>query len=207
MNNLDKICVYFDGKFEKFGRTPLGVDWNSSLSQKIRFEQVLKIINPNMDIFNINDIGCGYGQLTELLDNNRILKYTGYDLSEKMISAAKKEYASSEKFNFIKINDFNEIEIADYSVASGIYNMKLDATDSEWTNYVVESLKLIFQKSKFGFSFNMLTSYSDIIKKRDDLYYGDPCFYFDYCKRNFSKNIALLHDYGLYDFTILVTKD
>ncbi len=32
-------------------------------------------------------------------------------------------------------------------------------------------------------------------------------FFFDYCKRNFSKNVALLRNYGLYDFTVLVRKD
>ena len=32
-------------------------------------------------------------------------------------------------------------------------------------------------------------------------------FFFDFCKRNFSRNVALLHDYGLYDFTIIVRKN
>jgi hypothetical protein len=50
----------------------------------------------------------------------------------------------------------------------------------------------------------MLTKYSgaDRMAQRPDLYYG-----FDFCKRRFSRNVALLHDYGLYDFTILVRKD
>jgi hypothetical protein len=54
----------------------------------------------------------------------------------------------------------------------------------------------------------MLTSYSDSgrMARRPDLYFADPLFYFDYCKRNFSPDIALLHDYGLYDFTVLVRK-
>ena len=55
-----------------------------------------------------------------------------------------------------------------------------------------------------GFAFNMLTSYSDADKMRDDLYYGDPCELFDHCKRSYSRNVALLHDYGLYEFTMLV---
>ena len=53
----------------------------------------------------------------------------------------------------------------------------------------------------------MLTKYSDKEYMRDNLYYADPLFIFDYCKRNFSKQVALLHDYGLYEFTILVKKD
>ena len=60
-----------------------------------------------------------------------------------------------------------------------------------------------------GFSFNMLTKYSDTdrMAERPDLFLGDPLLYFDFCKRNFSRDVALLHDYGLYDFTILVRKD
>jgi hypothetical protein len=55
----------------------------------------------------------------------------------------------------------------------------------------------------------MLTKYSDAERMagRPDLFYGDPLFFFDFCKRNFSRNVALLHDYGLYDFTIIVRKD
>jgi len=58
-----------------------------------------------------------------------------------------------------------------------------------------------------GMAFNMLTKYSDADRMRPDLYYADPLFFFDYCKRNFAKNVALLHDYHLYDFTIIVRKD
>lgn len=55
----------------------------------------------------------------------------------------------------------------------------------------------------------MLTKYSDEerMAERPDLFYGDPLFYFDYCKRNQSRDVALLHEHGLYDFTILIRKD
>ena len=39
---------------------------------------------------------------------------------------------------------------------------------------------------------------------RPDLFYADPCWLFDQCKRRHSRDVALLHDYGLYEFTILV---
>ena len=41
-------------------------------------------------------------------------------------------------------------------------------------------------------------------RMRPDLYYADPCRLFDHCKRRYSRHVALLHDYGLYEFTILV---
>jgi hypothetical protein len=84
--------------------------------------------------------------------------------------------------------------------------MKLDADHDTWTNLIVACLQQMNEHAAKGIAFNMLTKYSDEEKMQPDLYYGDPCFFFDYCKRNFSRNVALLHDYNLYDFTILVRK-
>jgi len=53
----------------------------------------------------------------------------------------------------------------------------------------------------------MLTSYSDTERRRSDLYYGEPAFYFDVCKRRYARNVALLHDYGLWEWTILARKE
>ena len=86
-------------------------------------------------------------------------------------------------------------------------NMKLDADHEAWTKIVIECLHQMNDHAAKGIAFNMLTKYSDADKMREDLYYADPCFFFDYCKRNFSLNVALLHDYHLYDFTIIVRKD
>ena len=57
-----------------------------------------------------------------------------------------------------------------------------------------------------GFAFNVLTKYSDKEYMQNNLYYADPLFLFDYCKRNFSQNVALLHDYELYEFTLIIKK-
>ena len=82
--------------------------------------------------------------------------------------------------------------------------MKLTAKNKAWEKLILETLNNMANLCQKGFSFNMLTSYSDRELMREDLYYGDPSYYFDYCKRNFSRNAALLHDYELSDFTILV---
>jgi hypothetical protein len=57
--------------------------------------------------------------------------------------------------------------------------------------------------SRRGFAFNMLTGYADADRMRPDLYYADPHAVFDRCRR-FSRRVALLHDYPLYEFTMLV---
>ena len=39
------------------------------------------------------------------------------------------------------------------------------------------------------------------------LFYADPARLFTHCKTRYARNVALLHDYGLYEFTLLIRKD
>jgi len=132
-------------------------------------------------------------------------KFRGYDLSEDMIRQAQKTYNYLET-EFYHIEQVQTIQKADYTVASGIFNKKMHVREFEFLAYILETLEIMNEKSLKGFAFNMLTSYSDKDKQREDLYYASPTFIFEYCMRNLSNNIALLHDYKAYDFTILVRK-
>ena len=53
---------------------------------------------------------------------------------------------------------------------------------------------------------NNETKLRDEDKKRHYLWYSDPCLLFDLCKRRYVRQVALFHDYRLYEFTILVSK-
>jgi hypothetical protein len=57
-----------------------------------------------------------------------------------------------------------------------------------------------------GLAFNVLTLYSDPEHRRRELHYADPLALFDFCKKELAPRVALLHDYPLYEFTILVRK-
>ena len=98
-----------------------------------------------------------------------------------------------------------EVGAADYAVASGIFNVKLDFPDDEWRQYVQDVLDDLDRLGTSGFAFNMLTTYSDPARRRADLYYGNPTEVFEACRR-FSSRVALLHDYPLFEFTIIVRK-
>ena len=129
--------------------------------------------------------------------------FTGYDISLEMLLQANKRYEQSEcKW----ISTFPENVKYDYVTASGIFNVKLDNSDAIWKDYITETIHKMNTVSAKGFSFNILTKYSDKEFMKDKLYYADPCYWFDYCKQHFSKNVALLHDYSLYEFTILVKR-
>ena len=198
------IADYYSKKIREHGSTPEGVDWNGIESQHIRFEQLLKLTGTGAS--EIADVGCGYGALLDYLTEKEMnTDYFGYDISPEMIDVARKEHPQKSS-NFRTIQNLHEIPDHQYSIASGIFNVKNEVSDNEWLEYVLSSLVEINKVSRSGFAFNLLTSYSDEDKKRDYLYYASPEDLFRFCKENFSRNVALMHDYELYEFTIIVRK-
>lgn len=202
---VSEVAKYYSDKLGTYGNTPQGVDWNGEASQICRFEQLCKVIDPQNLKFSINDLGCGYGALLDYLGGRQIAcEYVGVDVSQEMISSAKQRHVSTSRARFITSAEPDQF--ADYGVASGIFNVRLERTDGEWYDYLQATLDILDRTSRHGFAFNCLTSYSDEDRKRSYLYYADPCRLFDLCKRRYSSQVALLHDYGLYEFTILVRK-
>lgn len=202
---LDEVATYYTEKLAEHGDTPRGVDWNGEESQMVRFAQLCKIIDPNMPMFSLNDLGCGYGALLDYLRNMHAnCTYVGVDVSREMIKVSMQRHGAVDEARFITASEPDVV--ADYGLASGIFNVRLGRSDAEWFDYLQATLDVLDRTSSVGFAFNCLTSYSDEEKKRDYLYYADPCRLFDLCKRRYSRQVALLHDYGLYEFTILVRK-
>jgi len=205
-NLLEDIANYYSEKIIRYGATPQGVDWNGEESQQIRFDQLCKVFQPAARNISVIDLGCGYGALLDYLKNKlKSFEYLGVDISQEMISVAKEQYISLRNARFI--NAAEPDRIATYGVASGIFNVRLDKSNDEWLEYVHDMLDILDRTCRRGFAFNCLTSYSDKEKMKDYLYYADPCQLFDLCKISYSRQVALLHDYGLYEFTILVRKD
>ena len=202
-----KLNEYFTEKLETFGATAKGVDYNGEQAQHIRFAELVRIIKP-AGKFTVIDYGCGYGAMFDFIRaRGWDFEYYGVDLIEKMVVAGREKYKDFPNAHFT--TNEKELPVADYLVAAGIFNIKLDSSYDDWQNFVCETLPRMNALCSKGFAFNMLTKYSDAdrMAQRPDLFYGDPLFFFDFCKRKFSRNVALLHDYGLYDFTLLVRKD
>jgi len=208
VKEIEKELVdYYKSHLDKYGPGAMGVGWKNEMAQHNRFEQLIKIIQPGSH-FSINDIGCGVGDFYTYLCGKSYgcFDYYGYDMLELMLAVSKARFNGAKNISWVRINEACDLHTADYTVASGIFNLKYAIAESEWMKYIIETLGHINKKSKRGFAFNMLTSYSDKELMKDDLYYSDPLFFFDLCKKHFSKNVALLHDYYEYDFTILVRK-
>ncbi len=199
---LTGVERYYSEKIRTHGATSRGADWNSTESQELRFAQLLRLCDFSAP-FSLNDVGCGYGHLHAFLKRaGADVDYLGVDISAAMIDAARSAQPEGARF----VTGIRPGRQADYSLASGIFNVRLQNDDRPWEEWMAHMLGVLDESSTRGFAFNCLTAYSDPERMREDLYYADPCRHFDYCKRRFSRNVALLHDYGLYEFTILVRK-
>lgn len=201
---LANISEYYSAKLRQHGATPHGVDWNAEEGQIKRFFQLSKIIQDQKP-FTLNDLGCGYGALyTFLKQSFDLSKYSGFDISEPMIETAKAQTKDCQEVRFYCSASIDQP--ADYSIASGVFNVRLNLSDDQWLSHMIATLDNLNENSKRGFSFNCLTIYSDAERKHDYLYYADPGYIFNLCKKRFARNVALLHDYDLYEFTVLVRK-
>lgn len=197
-----KVARYYSEKIKTFGAMAKGVDWKDEQSQNLRFEQLVKIFGNERNI-SLNDLGCGYGAFFLYRDMpRRLSRYYGYDISEAMLTSAR-ALVRNDRAVFIK-SDRITME-ADYSIASGVFNVRLDTETKLWEEFILKALANMDKKSLKGFAFNCMTTY--VNHRVAHLYYGDPSFFFDFCKRNFSKYVTLIHDYELYEWTMLIKKE
>lgn len=204
--DMDRIRNYFAGKLDEHGATPRGVDWNSTGAQETRFTQLAKVINNPNQPFSLLDYGSGFGSFYDFLVEKKtcINKYIGFDIVAGMVTTGIEMHSGLPGVEFYSNEE--DLTPCDFVVASGIFNIKLETTQDTWTEYVIKTLSRMNELALKGFSFNLLTKYSDAEYMRDDLYYADPGLIFNVCKRNYSRNVAILHDYDLYDFTVIVRK-
>lgn len=201
---LAQVDAYYSRAIRQHGPTARGVDWNGEDGQRLRFRQLLTLIVPGQAC-SVNDLGCGYGALRDYLDDLGCpVSYTGYDISGDMLAVARQRHPDISRNQFVRAAAPDRE--ADYGFASGIFNVRLQCTEPAWRQHIETTLDSLHRTSRRGFAFNALSTYSDADRQRPDLYYADPLVWFDYCKRHYSPQVALLHDYGLYEFTLIIRK-
>ena len=81
------------------------------------------------------DYGCGFGSLIEFLDGKGVeFQYLGFDVSEEMVENAKELYGDKYRFT----TSLTEIDIFDYAIANGIFNVRLDCSEEDWIKYILK---------------------------------------------------------------------
>jgi SAM-dependent methyltransferase len=197
-----KVRDYYSRTLERHGPTPLGVDWPNAVSQHLRFVQLLKIVDSERP-FSLNDFGCGYGALLEFLamrHGEAAVTYRGIDISSAMIAAARQRWAKHKDATFAVGSRCGRV--ADYSLASGIFNVRLGHPIAEWEAYLESILEDLHASSRLGFAVNFMLPH-DARPTEDGLYRSEPRRWIEFCEK-LGGSVELLGKYGLREFTLLI---
>jgi SAM-dependent methyltransferase len=197
------IAAYYSAKIAKFGATPPGVDWSCQPTQELRFVQLLKLCDFGSG-FSLNDVGCGYGALITYLDRRHpdcAIDYVGIDLSQAMIRRARRLWRRP---NLQFCQGHRSLRIADYSVASGIFNVQRDQPRSGWERFIAETLDQMHRTSRRGFAVNFVKTPAGDIPEHNGLYSTEPQRWARYCAEQFGAITEILENYGLREFTLIV---
>jgi SAM-dependent methyltransferase len=196
------VAQYYTGTLRRFGPTPLGVDWSCAPTQALRFRKLL-VLCDFREPFSLNDIGCGYGALLEYLAEyhpDHVIDYLGIDLSRAMVRRARKLWPGrSHRFK----QGAAASRTADYSIASGIFNVMLDHPVDMWERFVATTLTRLHESSRRGFAVNFVTAPRSGQDIRRGLYGTTPERWIDFCRSEFSRDVTLIDGYGMSEFTLL----
>ena len=203
---LGLVAAGYAVQLKEHGATPMGVLWSDKEGQELRFRILMELIEADINNggLTINDLGCGYGAFFEFLKDMPLLEgghYYGFDICDDMVEAAKQRISDPRA---VFMESSFATQKADYSFASGTFNMKGTEPDKDWSQYVKESLRQLFSQSAKGMAFNILDSRQS--ERQEWLYYADPEELLDYCRSTPSPKVKLIDGYPLKEATILVGK-
>lgn len=201
-----RVAQYYAGKIAKHGPVPFGVDWSCAPTQELRFVQLLKVCDFGC-AFSLNDLGCGYGALRCFMRRRwpaAQVDYLGIDMVPAMIDAARRLERDSDGARFVVGSTCERL--ADYSVASGIFNVKLDRPLEEWIGFVRATLGDLCAASRRGFAVNFLACLDPGVDAIPELYRTAPGAWADYCEEELGTRVEVLAKYGMREFTLLARK-
>ena len=154
--------------------------------------------------FSLNDIGCGYGAILRLLAqrHRRLpIDYLGVDLSPAMVLQARRLWRQRASTEFMVGNA--SPRSADYSIASGIFNVQLNQPEAAWLEFIKTTLFAMHATSRLGFAVNFLAPLGDRFVSQQELYRAPAEFWADYCANELGMTVEILANYGMREYTLL----
>jgi len=202
---LNLVSLAYSYRINQCGPVANGVFWKDEDGQVLRYELLLQAV-AEADLagpITVNDLGCGYGALFDLLSTMPMMqngRYFGYDISSPMLEKARERHTDP-RATFIESPI--PTEVADYSFASGTYNMNFGARRDIWGAYVKTSLMRLWEKTDKVMAFNMLDNASP--ERLTDLYYANRQEFLEFAL-SLSPEVEIIDDYPLTEFTIYVKR-
>lgn len=195
---------YYESCLEQAGDRPEGADWKSREAQEEAF-RVLASGGITADS-SVLDVGCGLAHLADYLRRLGFRgRYTGIDISPKMVEAAKRRDPSLDVRCVDLLADRSlDAERFDFVVACGVFTERFDIPLDEFERFVRGLVGRMYELCRVATAFNMLTDAVDY--RVDRLYYASPAAYLEFA-RSLTRYVTLRHDYPAYFFTLYLYRE
>ena len=192
---------HYETAFSAGGDRGQVVGWRDEIAQTARFEAIWRLIR-DVQADAIADLGCGTGELLRYLRKKDWEGlYLGTDISELMLSAAKDQSRNDLSTRFFV---GSEPQPSDFAVMSGLFNVSFDVDEPSWYDYCIGVLDAMWSSARLGMVFNMLSTNSDPMRRRQELAYFDPSEILRTVATRYAFNVRLDQSYGQFDFTVAV---
>ena len=203
--NLSKAC---EVDLEKYGDTFRGAGYTKSKADADScYSVMLDLIRHKNEQITLLDFGCGLAHFYEYISNRQVnnIRYTGVDLSNKYLSAARSKHPNVEFCNLDVREDDSLLPNYDYIVMNGLFNYKGQYSQDEMMEYWLSMITVAFKHCNYGIAFNVMSKIVDW--ERDDLFHLPFDVLASHVSKNLSRNFVIRHDYGMYEYTTYVYKN
>jgi cyclopropane fatty-acyl-phospholipid synthase-like methyltransferase len=194
------VVAHYERQLRSHGPTARGMDWKDEASQHLRFAMLCGLCD--LDGKSLCEVGCGVGHLYDWLREHRIAaRYRGIDLSAEMVEEARRRHplVSFERRDILvdAVCDADDVV-----VCSGLFHVKLDHPDDDWRQFVEAVVRRMYAMSGVGIAFNLMSDQVDF--RSPALFYANPAWMLDLCRRELSRFVVVRHDYPLHEYTVYV---
>ena len=157
-----RLRAYFGERLERYGHDPRGVDWQSRDAQRARFEALLSgltggdgheepVGENSLTGATLLDAGCGLGDFYAFLDERgAAVHYTGCDLSEAHVEAARRAYPTA-RFIAGDVRTVVAEESFDVIVACGLLHLDVP----RWGRWAWDVVRAMYRNCHRSLAFTL----------------------------------------------------
>ena len=185
----------YNSRYEEYGRDLRTVGWGRREDQVLRFEVLLRGLDPRGK--TILDVGCGLADLVPFLQERTggDFRYVGIDVAQRLVEDARRVHGGPERSFLVGDVFAADVPRADLVVLSGALSLRSEGIE----DYARATLQRMFELCDEAACLNFLSKYADWEAERNQHYQPEQVFAW---ARAAARRVNLLHDYPLYEFTV-----
>lgn len=216
-NNISKLLLsHYDGKLSQFGDSAEAMDWRDENEQNLRFRSFIRSIapqvfsplnRPELPAPTLLDVGCGTGHFFEYLkalNLTSVIEYSGTDINQEMIKLARDKFPGVpfETADFLKKPGSRQY---DHLISNGILTLKTpEVTEAAFWSFAQELMDQMWKLCRQSIALNFITKHVEW--EVPTLFHIAPERVLSFAKSRYTSNVAILHDYNLYEFIVVIKK-